>query len=806
MGKSGYRLFRYFFILFVSTISFVAEAENPPVPGTSNGNGQVVLTPPNINAQQLGGFVNGSAASLAVGPVSGSLHTTLPEGGIARQVGAALSADGSTAGGTRDAGPGNRTPSGGATPCEIFFATEAWTLRDLDYVGFPFTERFNVRHCINAYTDQQAREATGPEQCPNSTNGRIINMGNPQYFSQQDAQRLQAIARQHNIGNGNYEMARDSNPFGYYLCVTRNPAYEKSAICEGMNNNAAIRSQSGWPSDVLSRLEFRWVDTSDGDGDCQCRTQGEGNWQLCTRPEDIPEEPCARYGMQPDTRPASERTAGVTMCQCQQQIVSTATASAGGQPVTTAASDSLAVTRYVVPGAPCEPVEPEAEPIPPTEPTAELRRCVESWREKSARCGAVSQTARTACAAAEQQNRPSNQAVQALSGASDFHNQVRAGSGAQNECFEASLISSSAINTIQGQQQSCDNEYNSCVASCVRENAETFEQACLPLVTVNASNAPVASGLQGAVLLAAREQVRAQQQSINQQYFEQHRGDISAAFTRGGEVCSGEVREGRSLTDRTLSSLGDSLSQSTRCMCQLSASGGNCATATPTVAECTANPSLPACSIYQALNACAPGASYNAVACNCELNPMTAGCRSATTNSLSSFASSNARIAAAAAVGAPPGVATASAGMPSSGVDLSGEAGEGDMAGLASGDGSDGLGQGAGPVVGGAAGGLGGGGTVSGTEGEGEDEKKSGLSGMFNSAKTFLSKLRGSKSQQNGALGKGGDRIGPNGFPRGLASERGGLAKKNTDIWKLMNACVQGETCRANQGNYITAP
>ena len=41
---------------------------------------------------------------------------------------------------------------------------------------------------------------------------------------------------------------------------------------------------------------------------------------------------------------------------------------------------------------------------------------------------------------------------------------------------------------------------------------------------------------------------------------------------------------------------------------------------------------------------------------------------------------------------------------------------------------------------------------------------------------------------------------------RGLAGRASGMGSKNMDIWKMMNSCTSGDTCKSNENNYLVAP
>ena len=128
--------------------------------------------------------------------------------------------------------------------------------------------------------------------------------------------------------------------------------------------------------------------------------------------------------------------------------------------------------------------------------------------------------------------------------------------------------------------------------------------------------------------------------------------------------------------------------------------------------------------------------------------------------------------------------------------------------------GSGGLGEQAPSVGGGGSGGSGGGGSGAGTGGDPlasvDGAGGDGGGSLLGQLKTFASRMMGSgKDSPNGSVKlkkSAGDSANMDKYrPRRLASEAG-VGSKNMDIWKMMNLCVQGETCKRNVNSYILTP
>jgi hypothetical protein len=82
------------------------------------------------------------------------------------------------------------------------------------------------------------------------------------------------------------------------------------------------------------------------------------------------------------------------------------------------------------------------------------------------------------------------------------------------------------------------------------------------------------------------------------------------------------------------------------------------------------------------------------------------------------------------------------------------------------------------------------------------------LAGLFNQAKSFMSKAFGlKKTGPNGNLEPVKKSIDVNKFRpiRGLASKYP-VGTKHMDIWKMVNTCLYAETCSSNSNSYLDSP
>lgn len=553
-----------------------------------------------------------------------------------------------------------------------------------------------------------------------------------------------------------------------FLEVEVEPQEEKDNICRNEGN---ILAESDWRESghlqSFSRIE--WVQRG-SDGDCMCSDGGQP--QLCQRPGDGPqgEDRCRQMG----AMQVPGVTVGAVTCQCSETDTRTFAVNASN---------------------PCSTPVSVVEP-PPTQPTVALRECVDGWKAQSASCTQASGLARTACARVRENSARTNQTNNTLENASELYSQLKTGAGAQDKCFIASMASHQGRQAVGRLQGNCNDEHEACISGC-QNKLQEFESQCSRLISAgNATSNAVT------------------QTQLNQNYYNENRSEIAANFTSGSEVCSGEVAQNRSVFSGILEGLGQALTTSTRCMCQLSSSRSNC-DSIPSVDACQTNPNTSGCAIYSGIGVCSPGLSYNATECNCQLNPTTPGCagRVDPKNNLSGFASNIAKSAAASDAGVSAFAAGPSgngSGAGSAGLDFSSGSPASSVDAAALGAVGDGGGLGEGLP---AAGGTGGGGSFAGGgfgSPLGEDAAVEGgetsKGGMMSQLKTIASRLMKGKDNANGQLQDQKNLKNQGSSPRGLASARKGVGSKNMNIWQMMNQCVQGETCKTNQSGYIQAP
>jgi hypothetical protein len=278
-------------------------------------------------------------------------------------------------------------------------------------------------------------------------------------------------------------------------------------------------------------------------------------------------------------------------------------------------------------------------------------------------------------------------------------------------------------------------------------------------------------------------------------------------------VCTVDAKKNKDTLSKLLDGVGRALQSSVQCACQTSSTGQNCNNIPP-VRDCTMIPQPAGCGGYEAMATCSVGApGYNAKECACMQNPAAPGCGGGS-NAISAFSG-------------PPIANNLARGTPGGGVNFGGGASGGRGSGFSIGANADvengdlsflnsakPIGA-SGPPIGGGGGTPGAGGSSNGNATDdkgaglmGEEEK--GIGGIFNQAKTFMSRALGynrkpaAKKSGNGALGKPDmGRFKP---LRGLAGRSGGMGSRNMDIWKMMNACTSGDTCKSNENNYLLAP
>jgi hypothetical protein len=631
-------------------------------------------------------------------------------------------------------------------------------LETFNYLGIRFPTT-GAKCITGAQTDDEA-----VTQC----SGRIINPANPQYWTP-----TSTLTKK--ISGGKLA----ENPTGIYYCLPIQAGF-KERFCNEMNNPTSdLRTGQGdfrsdWPADVIQGLQFRWVNKGHADGDCECRAQGstsEADFQICNSYDRPVATQCPEGFPASGDSSGSRAAAGPLMCKC-------------------SANSQLAYAFNEVRERCTPPSSPASED--PTRPTDALKQCVDNAVRNADLCKTSGEAAKRKCDMASEENKGTNDAMNAMTAVSSALTNRLAGTGAQQTCFLAGAASNMAKNLIQGMEGGCDSEYGSCRNACVtQQNYDKFVRDCQALINVPNTDASAA----------------------NLSYFNQHKPSIESDFETGTHACSNDAAEKKSTLDNLLTGLGQAMRSAAVCACQLSATSGtdgsgNC-TSIPTPEQCAANPSLAGCATYGSFNgdACTLGASYNAALCECQTNPTGASCKTATSAGPSAFASGIIKS----------GTADSSAGFGGGGVGAGAKGLGGDFSlgsdsndpliqsGTKSPAGAN-LNSGGGGPAGGSGVGAGGGSNAAGVGGAPEEANKD---SVFGQIRNGFSRFFGGKATTNGNASTGKKAKGaldPSKFrpTRGMASSS--VGSSNADIWKMMNYCLQGETCKSNLNSYMVQP
>lgn len=427
----------------------------------------------------------------------------------------------------------------------------------------------------------------------------------------------------------------------------------------------------------------------------------------------------------------------------------------------------------------------------PTEPTKEMLSCTNAWIAASEECKKASEAAQKSCDSEDKKRAEAQDIFNLTDTVKNMYVSSKALSGAQQQCFTASLITSGTREAYNAMSKSCKADMLACTNKCAIGSLDSEKQKCEKLII-----AP--GGYDG-------------MDNPNKAQFDSALAQTTGNLEAGTSVCSKDAKDKQSTLDTMLNAVGGALGDSVNCMCKLAtnvgASGSDCS-ASPTVNDCVKNPNLMGCQIYSGIAICTPGANYNAQLCNCQLNPKSAGCPGGSgSGSISGFGSG---ITIRNSDGTPVNFGSPSGGLRASAADLAGGNNNASVASnLKLGDGPN-INSSAAPAGGvGGAGGDGGasdgGGSV--TEGLADPEKSGGLSGLMTQAKNYISNALGlgkTKSANNSSADKK-TKVPYFGI-RGMASSGAELASKNMDIWKTMNACTSGDRCKSNENNYILGP
>ena len=431
-----------------------------------------------------------------------------------------------------------------------------------------------------------------------------------------------------------------------------------------------------------------------------------------------------------------------------------------------------------------------------------LNSCALAYKQMAESCESEADKAKNSCDSENSNNGANrNSSTDIAAGAVQIMGQIfnmkNKASGMQAECFRSGAAANTASTAIGDMKRGCEIDFSGCNRACKgsRDNetkAEEFKRVCAERV----GKTP-----------AALEQ----EQSADGELFRTTAASIDESIQNPLQVCTVEAKKKKDTLSRLFDGIGQALQSSVQCACQTSSNTTNC-DKIPPVQDCTVIPQPAGCGAYDAMSTCTPGnAGYNAKTCSCMQNPAAPGCGGGS-NAVSSF--SGPQLGANLAVGNPGGGVNfggGGGGGRASNLDLGGansDVNSDSFLGSKSSDAAvaNSVGGGGTPSAGGAPNG-----DMHGEKGSmpiGEEEK--GIGGMFGAARNFMANTFGlgkkpaAKDSSSGTLAK--PDMGKFKPLRGLASQGNGMGSKNMDIWKMMNSCLSGTTCKSNENNFLTAP
>lgn len=643
----------------------------------------------------------------------------------------------------------DRTPAllnGKKIECKIKF-------EDLNYVGVSFE---GEAICVKADNDNEANVACGVSA---HSGYSTRNPANPQY---QD------------ILTGTDFF---SNPDHYYYCVKFNSRNNKKNICE----DRAKQDSSFVKEDPT--LVFKWnpFENSTYDGYCLCGHEGDvaGLLKCDRKPPETPDY-CGNIGLGKAT--AEEISAIVSPQEKSDAEKARASCKCSNEAGAKIFPEDTAKAKCANPDSKAS--------LPPDTVDPSLKKCVDNWKNSADKCKTVSEEAQKTCDPKSKESTDEKDLQDSINIVNNMYTNSKSGSGAQQECFKGSLLASALGNSLKLKSDSCASKISSC-GKCIADLAKQKDTCSKILDKISADYKDRTDDTV----------------SVNMGYYNLGSIHVGEVTTQGSNYCEMQAKKDETTLSSLLDSVGTSLASSVKCMCKLS-SGATTADCNKLASPqaCGQNPSLLGCGVYSSISVCTPGVNYNAAFCSCQMNPKGVGCPAGpSSGGLSNFAGGSV-------------VDTASTdtnfGTPSSNL----TAGPADLSGLPSGPNAAGNLKLDGPNIGtnGAKGGgpsgnapRGGdsGGKV--TEGYAQNEK-SGLGGLFNQAKNFMTNALGLKKTPgaDAKAAKKGEAFDPNKFRptlRGVAGKTG-FGTKNMDIWKMLNKCVYAETCQSNTNNFLEAP
>lgn len=430
-------------------------------------------------------------------------------------------------------------------------------------------------------------------------------------------------------------------------------------------------------------------------------------------------------------------------------------------------------------------------------PDSDLVACIADWKKAANECKATADDAQKTCNPKSEEAQKSADINNSINILKNGYVNFKSGSGAQKECFNASLLGSSVSGLLTLQSDSCESKVDLCTSSCDAEELNKKEKACEDILTKITLKYEKEPGQDEA----------SSPTRVNSQYYADGKNYVDEKVNEGKKICETDAKKDMSTLSSMLDSVGESMAASLKCMCQLSSSSNVNCNEIVTPQACAQNPIGVGCSTYGSIAVCTMGAvGYDAKLCNCQMNPKDAGCPGGSlSGGLVGFAGAPIKGGGAGDMGG----SFAGGLKPINPSDLAIPVGDQGYVGtpLQLGPGS-GSGGSPGAAGGGPGGGGPGGGDSSAKGDAGAPPEEKGISGLFNQAKSFVSSVLGKKSpsNSNSKNGKNENGFDPNKFkPRVPASKRG-YGTKNQDIWKMSNSCMYAETCQTNMNNFMDSP
>lgn len=673
-------------------------------------------------------------------------------------------------------------------------------LSDLDYVGQKFTG--NSR-CVFARNDIQATLACRGQ--------RFINPANPQYTDNGPwGPQSGKIKDEH----------RTSNPDGYYYCVEKQN--DKQVLCEN------AKSVPGHEN-----LTFRFErNPGQKDGNCYCDVAGKRPKTDCARPSATAaaaqesKATCEKFGFKADDRPNTEKDTAAQMflnCRCPQEdkkdVYFVQLLDEQADKFQQFNKENCAKKK----DDPAAAAAPAAtEPAKPPVATSALNQCIAKWKALADKCAESSGKVKTACKDINKSNQGLNTAAKVADGAGGIYSTLNQGSGMQQECFKAGILASGVALGLRQAKDDCLPEQRACFTACGEARLEEYKKTC-----AKEAGSTVEELSNGANQSEDAKAYRAAFISLED--------DLKYGLKNCGKDPD-EKNSWLSSVNDALNTLGTNMQNAAICACKTSSTqkatpDGSCESI-PSPEFCAQVPQPAGCAAYGTFQVCTPGSmGYDAKTCSCMQNPSGGDCTGTGFSNQNAFAGPGTQLNNG---GGGPSAFAGGAGGPKSTTNFDSIATGGDDGGERSlltlgaarpgGTGGSPGGTGGGP--GGTGGGNGPLGDQENTDGGPAEQNEKGVGGLFNQAKTFLTGALGMGKGANKNNGRGNGNANGNGFDsnrfkpkhmRGLAtvddcqpgqdnSRKKCVASRNADIWKLMNMCTSGESCKSNVNNYLTGP